>query len=474
MERQKQDEKLGSAPLGRLVISLAMPAVVAQLINVIYNMVDRIYIGHIAGVGAQALTGLGLSLPIILLIQAFSAMAGMGGAPRASIQLGKGDREAAEKILGNSVTMLIVFSVVLTISFYFVKTPLLYLFGAGDETIVYAEDYLNIYLIGTVFVMCYQGLNMFISCQGYAKFAMVSVLIGAVLNIILDPVFIFAFGMGIKGAAVATILSQGVSAVWIVWFLFSKRTGLRIRRKNLRPKWRVIGGIVALGISPFVMQSTESLINIVLNRGLKYYGGDLYVGALTILQSVMQLIVIPAQGFSQGAQPIISYNYGAQKLERVRKTFQIALSTIWGFSFIFTGIVMLFPRAFAGLFTSDTKLLELASSKMPLFLAGLLVFGVQMTCQSTFMGLGKAKISLFIALWRKVILLIPLAVVLPKFLGVDGIYWAEPLADSISALTAGTLFILTVWRRELLPRKNKPELCAGKGGNNAISDSKGE
>lgn len=457
MEQPKQDEKLGNAPLGRLVISLAMPAVVAQLINVIYNMVDRIYIGHIAGVGAQALTGLGLSLPIILLIQAFSAMAGMGGAPRVSIQLGKGDREAAEKVLGNSVTMLIVFSVVLTFGFYFVKTPLLYLFGASDATILYAEDYLNIYLMGTVFVMCYQGLNMFISCQGYAGFAMISVLIGAVLNIILDPIFIFLFGMGIKGAAVATILSQGVSAVWIVWFLFSKRTGLRIRKKNIKPDWRVIGGIVALGISPFVMQSTESLINIVLNRGLKFYGGDMYVGALTILQSVMQLIVIPAQGFSQGAQPIISYNYGAQKLERVKKTFQIALSTIWGFSFVFTGIVMLFPRVFAGLFTSDSKLLELASSKMPLFLAGLLVFGVQMTCQSTFMGLGKAKISLFIALWRKVILLIPLAVVLPKFFGVDGIYWAEPLADSVSALTAGFLFIITVWRKELTPKKQMVE-----------------
>lgn len=459
MAQQRQDEKLGTAPLGRLVLSLALPAVVAQLINVIYNMVDRIYIGHIAGVGAQALTGLGISLPIILLIQAFSSMAGMGGAPRASIQLGKGNREAAEKILGNSVTMLIVFSVVLTVGFYFVKTPLLYLFGASDATIVYAEDYLNIYLIGTAFVMCYQGLNMFISCQGHAKFAMVSVLIGAILNIILDPVFIFAFGMGIRGAAVATILSQGVSAVWIVRFLFSRRTGLRIRRKNIKPDFRVIGGIVALGISPFVMQSTESLINIVLNRGLKHYGGDMYVGALTILQSVMQLIVIPAQGFSQGAQPIISYNYGAEKLDRVRKAFQIALATIWGFSAVFTGIVMLFPRAFAGLFTSDAGLLELASSKMPIFLAGLLLFGIQMTCQSTFMGLGKAKISLFIALWRKVILLIPLALILPKFFGVDGIYWAEPLADSVSALTAGSLFVLTVWRKELLPKDNIEKKC---------------
>lgn len=450
---QMKDEKLGTAPLGRLIFSLAIPAVVAQLINVIYNMVDRIYIGHIPDVGAEALAGLGLSLPVILLIQAFSSLAGMGGAPQASIQLGKGNREAAEKILGNSVTMLLGFAVLLTVGFYFVKEPLLYLFGASDATIPYAQDYLNIYLAGTVFVMAYQGLNMYISCQGHARTAMISVLIGAILNIGLDPLFIFGMGMGIKGAALATILSQGISAIWVVSFLLSKRTGLRIRRQNLRLNARVCGAILALGISPFIMQSTESLISIVLNRGLQQYGGDIYVGVLTILQSVMQLIVIPVQGFSQGTQPIISYNYGAQKIDRVRKTFQTALSIIWGFSFVFTGIVMLFPKAFVGLFTSEQELLALSASKLPLFLAGLLIFGIQMTCQNTFMGLGKAKISLFIALWRKVILLIPLALILPHFAGVDGIYWSEPIADTVSALTAGLLFIITVWRRELNMQK---------------------
>lgn len=453
---QRQDEKLGTAPLGRLIFSLAIPAVVAQLINVVYNMVDRIYIGHIPDVGAQALTGLGLSLPVILLIQAFSSLAGMGGAPQASIQLGKGDRAAAEKILGNSVTMLFFFAILLTFGFYLVKTPLLYLFGASDATIPFAEDYLNIYLVGTIFVMAYQGLNMYISCQGHAKTAMVSVLIGAILNIGLDPLFIFGLQMGIKGAALATILSQGVSAVWVVSFLLGKKTGLRIRKENLRLNAKVAGAILALGISPFIMQSTESLISIVLNRGLKMYGGDIYVGTLTILQSVMQLIVIPVQGFSQGSQPIISYNYGAEKVERVRNTFTIALSIIWGFSFVFTGIVMLFPQIFVRLFTNDPQMSELAVSKLPLFLAGLLIFGIQMTCQNTFMGLGKAKISLFIALWRKVILLIPLALILPRFFGVDGIYWSEPLADTISALTAGTLFFLTVWRKEL---KIKKENC---------------
>ena len=452
---RKQDEKLGTAPLGRLIFSLAIPAVIAQLINVVYNLVDRIYIGHIPEVGAQALTGLGLSLPVILLIQAFSALAGMGGAPQASIQLGKGDRNAAEKILGNSVTMLIVFTVILTAGLYLFKTPLLYLFGASDSTIVFAEDYLNIYLVGTVFVMAYQGLNMYISCQGFAKTAMFSVLIGAVLNIGLDPLFIFGLHMGIKGAALATIFSQAVSAVWVVTFLLGKKTGLKIRKCNLRLNSKTAGGILALGISPFIMQSTESLITIVLNRGLQQYGGDLYVGTLTILQSVMQLIVIPVNGFSQGAQPIISYNYGARKIARVRNTFLIALAIIWGFSFVFTGTVLLFPHLFAGMFTSNPQMLDLAVAKLPVFLVGLLIFGVQMTCQSTFMGLGKAKISLFIALWRKVILLIPLAIILPRFFGVDGIYWSEPIADTISALTAGVLFFLTVWRKVLKFQKEK-------------------
>lgn len=443
------DERLGTAPLGRLIVSLAIPAVIAQLINVIYNIVDRIYIGHIPDVGSQALTGLGLSLPIILLIQAFSSLAGMGGAPRASIQLGRGNRGEAERILGNSVVMLFFFAVILTVGFYLCKTPLLYMFGASDATVVYAEGYLGIYLIGTVFVMAYQGLNMFISCQGHAKTAMFSVLIGAFLNIGLDPVFIFGFGMGIQGAALATIISQGVSALWVVGFLLSKKSGLRIRSKNLRPDFRVIGSIAALGISPFVMQSTESLINIVLNRGLQQYGGDLYVGTLTILQSVMQFIVIPSHGLTQGAQPILSYNYGAGAIERVRKAFQIMLGFVCAFCVILTSVVMLFPRFFAGLFTADEALLALADSSMPVFVAGALIFGIQMACQSTFMGLGKAGISLFIALWRKVILLVPLAIILPHYFGVNGIYWSEPLADITSALTAGILFYFTVWCREL-------------------------
>ena len=454
-KKEMQDEKMGTAPLGKLFFSFAIPSVVAQLINVIYNMVDRIYIGHIPEVGTEALAGLGLSLPVIILIQAFSSLAGMGGAPRASIQLGKGDREGAERILGNSVTMLIGFAVLLTSGFYFVKELLLYLFAASDATLPYAEAYLNIYLVGTIFVMAYQGLNLYISCQGHARTAMFSVLIGAILNIGLDPVFIFGLDMGIEGAALATILSQGVSAVWVVCFLLSKRTGLKIRVINMHLNPRVVGAILGLGVSPFIMQSTESLISIVLNRGLQQYGGDIYVGVLTILQSVMQLIVIPVQGFSQGVQPIISYNYGAGQPKRVRKTFQIALSVIWGFSFVFTGIVMLFPKTFVSLFTSQPEMLSLSAGKLPIFVAGLLIFGIQMTCQNTFMGLGKAQLSLFIALWRKIILLISLAMILPHFAGVDGIYWSEPIADTVSALTAGLLFVFTAWHKELKIQKEQ-------------------
>ncbi len=439
----KQDERLGTESIGRLIISLALPAVAAQLINVLYNMVDRMYIGHIEGVGAMALTGLGVTLPIIMLISAFSAFVGMGGAPLSSIELGKGNRDRAEKILGNGVTILIFFSVVLTIFFLCFKTPLLYMFGASDETIGFADAYLNVYLIGTIFVQASLGLNMFITSQGYAKIAMLSVLIGAGLNIVLDPIFIFALGMGVQGAALATILSQGVSAVWIVRFLLSKKSGLRIKVQNLKPDWNVIGMIAALGVSPFIMQSTESLISIVLNRGLSQYGGDLHVGALAILQSVMQLIIIPVQGVSQGTQPIISYNFGAGKPERVKKTVKITLGVICTVTVLGTIAAMLTPETFAHIFTTDRELIKLVGDVMPIFLAGIWIFGVQMTCQSAFMGLGQAKISLFLALLRKVILLVPLALILPHFLGVKGIYMAEPIADITAAMTTGIMFLFT-------------------------------
>ena len=313
-DTSKQDERLGTEPLGRLIVSLAVPSVAAQIINVLYNIVDRIYIGHIAGYGDVALTGVGVTFPILMVIAAFSAFAGMGGAPLASIEMGKGRHEEAEKILGNCVGLLLLFSIVLTIGFLIFKRPVLYTFGASNATIVYAEEYITIYLIGTVFVQLAVGLNTYISAQGNARIAMLSVLIGAVLNIILDPIFIFAFGMGVKGAAFATILSQAVSAAWVVRFLTSKKSVIRIRRKYIKLNKKTVGKIAALGVSPFAMQSTESLVVITLNAGLQRYGGDLYVGTMSILTSIMQLITIPVQGITQGVQPILSYNFGAGKI----------------------------------------------------------------------------------------------------------------------------------------------------------------
>ena len=443
---QTREQKLGTENLPRLMASLAIPSVIAQLINVLYNIIDRMYIGHIPGSGPVALTGVGLTFPIITLISAFSAFIGAGGAPLASISLGKGDRDRAEKILGNGVSVLLIFSASLTVLFMLFRRPLLYMFGASDQTIRYGVDYITIYLVGTVFVQLALGLNMFITSQGQARTAMLSVLIGAVINIVLDPVFIFALHMNVQGAALATVISQAVSAIWVVHFLSSEKSAIRIRRKNMIPDLSIIKKIMALGISPFIMQATESAISIVLNRGLSIYGGDLYVGSMTILQSVMQLIVIPIQGFTQGVQPIISYNFGARKFDRVKKTYRLTIYFTFTVATFLCILTLFLPGMFAGIFTSDQELIALVKKVMPIFMAGIAVFGIQMGCQTTFMGLGQAKISLFIALLRKVILLIPLALILPKFFGVMGIYYAEPISD-ITAATTATIIFLCVRKR---------------------------
>ncbi|MDY5021005.1 MAG: MATE family efflux transporter [Blautia sp.] len=439
--QQKKDEKLGVMPIPQLMVSLAIPSVIAQLINVLYNIVDRMYIGHIPDIGPVALTGVGVTMPVIMLISAFSAFIGAGGAPLAAIALGKGDKDRAEKILGNGVSILLFFSAVLILFFMIFKRPLLYMFGASEQTIVYAQRYITIYLAGTVFVQLALGLNMFISSQGQAKTAMLSVLIGAVINIVLDPIFIFGLKMDVRGAALATVISQAVSAVWVVRFLISEKSVIRIRKKNFVLDFHIVAGVMALGISPFIMQATESAINIVLNRGLSIYGGDLYVGSMTILQSVMQLAVIPVQGFTQGIQPIISYNFGAGKFDRVKKTYRLTILITFMVSSVYCLLTVNFPTVFAGIFTSDKDLLLLVGKVMPIFMAGIWIFGIQMGCQTTFMGLGQAKISLFLALLRKVILLIPLALILPRYFGVMGIYYSEPISDTISAATAGIIFL---------------------------------
>ena len=388
---ESREKRLGTAPLGKLIFQLALPGILAQLINVLYNIVDRMYIGHMEEVGATALTALGVCMPILVLISAFSAFAGMGGAPLTAIQLGKGDKNKAEKILGNATTMLITCSIILTIVFGIFKEPILYAFGASTETIGFAMDYLNIYLIGTIAVQLALGLNTYISCQGNAKTAMLSVLIGAVLNIVLDPIFIFALDMGVKGAALATIISQAVSAIWVVRFLVSKKSVIRIKAENMKPDWKIIGMVCALGVSPFVMQSTEALVTIVLNIGLQEYGGDLYVGSLTILQSVMQLIIIPVNGMTQGVQPVISYNFGAQNFERVKKTFKIVLIADLTVTVVSCLLTQFIPGFFGALFTDEAALIELVKEVMPVFFGGIWIFGVQMACQSAFMGMGQAK-----------------------------------------------------------------------------------
>ena len=432
------------------MVKLAVPAVAAQLINVLYNIVDRIYIGHIPEVGKTALTGVGVTFPILMLISAFAAFAGMGGAPLASIRLGAGDRDGAEKILGNSVAMFLGTSMVLTVVFSLFKTPILMAFGASPDTIGYALDYISIYLLGTVFVQLALGLNTFISAQGKALIAMLSVLIGAVLNIVLDPVLIFGLNMGVRGAAIATVLSQAVSACWVTGYLCSRRSGLRIKTPNLRLRGSVVGKIAGLGVAPFIMQSTESLVTVVLNTGMQTYGGDLYVGSITILQSVMQMVVMPIQGITQGVQPIMSYNYGAGNYKRVRETFKKLLAVTITVTVAAFLLVVLFPETLARLFNNDPELVELVGKVMPIFFGGIWAFGAQMSCQATFMALGQARTSLFLALLRKVILLVPLAIVLPWLSGsVMGIYVAEPIADFLASATTLTLFLSK--RKKLLP-----------------------
>lgn len=435
---------LGSEKISVLMAKMAVPSVVAQIINILYNIVDRIYIGHIPDASADALTGVGVAFPIVTFISAFSAFVGAGGAPLSAIWQGKGDNDRAEKILGNGVTMLIGFTVILMIVFYLFMKPLLYMFGASDATVGYGMTYLSIYLAGTLFVQFSLGLNPYIIAQGASRTGMFSVLIGAVINILLDPVFIFVFDMGVAGAATATVISQLVSALWVVAFLSGKKATLKIRIKNLKPDFNIIKRISALGISPFVMRSTESLVSIALNSSMQAFGGDVYVGTITIMQSVMQFFSAPLSGFTHGVQPIISYNFGAGKFERARIIYRAMIAVCTAFSFVGTALIMIFPGFFAGLFTNSSELIALCIKKMPLFVSGMLLFGAQMGIQPTFMALGQAKISLFIATLRKIILLVPLALILPHFFGTDGVYFAEPVSDFISAGTAIILFVINI------------------------------
>lgn len=431
---------LGREPVGKLLLKLAAPSILAQLVNALYNIVDRIYIGRISGVGALALTGVGITFPIIIIITAFSALIGMGGAPLASIKMGEGKNHEAEEILTNSFVVLIGISIALTVFFMLAKKPLLYAFGASDNTIGYALDYLRIYLIGTIFVQISVGMNAFITSQGFAKISMMTVLIGAVLNIVLDPIFIFVLHLGVQGAALATIISQCVSASWVLIFLFGKKTILHIRRQYLRVRWHVIFSVMSLGVSPFIMQSTESLVNIVLNSTLQRYGGDAAVGSMTIITSIMQFSLMPIQGLTQGAQPISSYNFGAKQFDRVRHTFKLLVISCLTFATAFCISCVLFPRAFVSIFATDPDLIGIASRYLRIFVLGTWLMGAQLACQNTFLSLGQAKISLFLALLRKIILLIPLVYILSHFFGTMGVFSAQPIADILAAATTCIVF----------------------------------
>lgn len=433
------------------MLRLSLPAILAQVINILYNIVDRIYIGHIQSASSLALTGLGVCSPVIMLVSAFSFFAGTGGAPLAAIELGKTehDKDAlknAESILGNAFILLVLFSIVLSATFFVFRRPILVAFGASDATLPYASEYLEIYLCGTVFVLLALGLNPFISCQGHARTAMVSTLIGAILNIALDPIFIFVLGMGVRGAAMATIISQGASAAWVLIFLSSKKSAIRLRAKIIRFKFETVKKISALGISPFIMSATESAIFVVFNSGLQKFGGDNYVGAMTIMQSLMQLGFVPVQGFTDGTSPIISYNFGAKKIERVKKTIRMMTAISFSTTIVFAVLLNALRAQAAAVFTDNTELISLVRNLLPIYFGAFWIFGIQMSAQRTFVALGKAAVSVFIALLRKVILLIPLALVLPHYFGVMGIFWAEPVASTLSALTSG-IFLISVYRK---------------------------
>ena len=444
MENVKRPN-MGEGSVRGLLLKMAIPAVLAQIVNLLYNIVDRIYIGHMPEVGDLALTGVGLFTPMLMLITAFAMLCGAGGAPNAGIALGRGDKEKAEKIMGNCFTLLMAIAVVLTIVFYIFAPQLLKLFGASENTLPYAIDYARIYILGSVFILIVMGMNVFITAQGNAKIAMLTTVIGAVTNIVLDPIFIFAFKMGVRGAALATVISQAVSAVWILRFLISEKSVIKLKKENMKLEKEIVLPCLALGVSTFVMLSTESILSISFTSSLARYGGDLAVGAMTILTSINQLITMPLSGFCQGGNPIISFNYGAKKFSRVRESFMTQFIICVSYAGLFCIMLMIFPHLFAGIFTGVTQLVDYTAWAIRIFFAGVFSVGFQLTCQQAFIALGRAKVSLFLACLRKLILLIPLIFILPSFMENQtlAVFLAEPISDIIAATVTASMFFYT-------------------------------
>ena len=440
--KMSKEVDLGKEPIGHLLLILALPSITSQVVNALYNMVDRMYIGHIPEIGSAALTGVGVCFPLIMIISAFAYLLGMGGAPRASICMGRKDNKGAEKIMGNCFSSLIIVSIILTAVVLIFQDPLLYLFGASENTIGYAKEYITIYAIGTIFVQLTLGMNSFISAQGFSTISMMTVCIGAVTNIILDPIFIFVFNMGVAGAAWATIISQALSALWAVWFLSKGKSILRLKKENLRIDMKVLAPCIALGVAPFAMQATESVLVLCFNSSLLRYGGDLAVGAMTILSSVMQFAMLPLQGLTQGGQPIISYNYGAMQAQRVKKAFRLQTIACFTYSSLLWAAVELCPSSFVAIFTNEPQLSEITVWALRIYMAAVLLMGIQVSCQQTFIAFGNSKISAFLAVFRKIIVLIPLIFILPQFMQDDvfAVFLAEPIADTIAVITTATLF----------------------------------
>ena len=443
MRANSNTQAMETERVPKLLAQLAIPAVVAQVINLLYNIVDRIYIGHIPDIGASALTGVGLFTPILMLLNAFAMLAGSGGAPRAAIAMGQQDQKGAEKTMGNCFALLLMLAVVLTTTGYIFAPQFLRMFGASDVTLPYAVAYARIYILGSVFVLLVMGMNPFITTQGFAKISMMTTVIGAVINIILDPIFIFALGMGVRGAALATVLSQAVGAVWILRFLSGKKTILHLRKENVRLEKVVIMPCLALGISTFVMLSTESILSISFTSSLARYGGDIAVGAMTIITSISQLVSMPLQGICQGGQPIISYNYGAHNEKRVKEAFFTQFKVCVSFSVACWIIILLVPQIFAGMFSGNAELVQYTSWALRIYMAGIFSQGFQICCQQSFVALGQAKISLFLACLRKLILLIPLIFLLPVFLEnkVFAVFLAEPVSDILAATVTTIVFL---------------------------------
>ena len=453
MQRNTTDFSAGSVK--RHIIAQALPLTLAQAVQLLYNIVDRVYIGHLEGVGQIALTGLGITFPVIVLIAAFTQLVGVGGTPLFSMARGRKDEKEAEAILGNAFMLLLIASAGCFMVGYFFRRPILFAFGASEESYFYADQYLRIYLFGTAFSMLTTGLNGYINAQGFPKVGMATTIIGAVINIILDPIFIFAFDMGVAGAALATVISQGVSCAWVLIFLTGRKALIRIRRRAIRLDARRTKRICALGITGFVMQGTNSLVSIVCNNQLQLFGemlmvggGDLYVGVMTVLSSVRELLGLPVGGIASGSQPVIGFNYGAGKYDRVKEGIRFSALLGAGYTLISWAVVMLVPRVMIGMFTDDLTTIDVGARMLNIYFFGFVFMAFQFAGQSTFQGLGKAKQAVFFALFRKAVIVVPLTLLLPRLgFGVEGVFLAEPVSNIVGGLCCFTTMWLTVYRR---------------------------